>query len=383
MAQPTTAQGEELRIISGRAFNSLCETYALPADDDEWTRLNKQHIAFTLGVGGLYPDAATVKAVLAPEDGKNKKILDLGYGTGIWSISMAKEFPHAQVTGIDLAPCPTDPARIPSNCHFKIGDINRGLEEYHNQYDFVHARLIGSGLRSYKASLEDMQKCLKPGGFLLCTDADFDFYVEEPDQYQPVATESNPNGSWLTRIIAEVFRAIGNFGGDLKGTAIAIENGLWDSPLIDPATCKNGSLYWTIGPWKDDEDESISEKLRVGGELLRLDLMKLYRGAIPVLMKAGWPKETLGEWVRNADKEAETMNPHLYGRTRFAWGRRRAAPNQPSPALPSQGTNYEPASTNKAKAYPLWHVYDTKEESLEHNALRNRGKGTPLPAYPS
>jgi hypothetical protein len=118
------------------------------------------------------------------------------------SISMAKEFPHAQVTGIDLVPCPTDPARIPSNCTFKIGDINRGLEEYHDQYDFVHARLIGSGLRSYKASLVDMQKCLKPGGFLLCTDADFDFYVDEPNRYQPVATESNPDGSWFARIVA-------------------------------------------------------------------------------------------------------------------------------------------------------------------------------------
>jgi hypothetical protein len=39
---------------------------------------NKQHIAFTLGVGGLYPDAATVKAILAPEEGKTKRILDLG-----------------------------------------------------------------------------------------------------------------------------------------------------------------------------------------------------------------------------------------------------------------------------------------------------------------
>jgi hypothetical protein len=119
-------------------------------------------------------------------------------------------------------------------------------------------------------------------------------------------------------------------------------------------------------------------------------------------MKAGWPKETLEEWVQKADQgtaisgfldelkgrrnpdsyliEAETMNPRLYGRTRFAWGRRRAGPTEPAPALPS--VSYEQASGNKAKEYPLWHVYDTKEKSLEQNALRNRGKGTPLPAYP-
>lgn len=39
---------------------------------------NKQHIAFVIGVGGLYPDPEVVRGVLAPEEGKNKKILDLG-----------------------------------------------------------------------------------------------------------------------------------------------------------------------------------------------------------------------------------------------------------------------------------------------------------------
>lgn len=56
-------------------------------------------MAFVLGVGGLYPDASVVRAVLAPSDGEQKKILDLGklfsyyfgplltlvgYGTGAW-----------------------------------------------------------------------------------------------------------------------------------------------------------------------------------------------------------------------------------------------------------------------------------------------------------
>lgn len=115
---------------------------------------------------------------------------------------MAKEFPHTQVVGIDLVDCPTSPSRIPANCTFLKADINQGLSSHHEQYDMVHARLIGSGLRNFRASVEDMQKCLKPGGFLLLTDADFDFYGPDTESFYPAASEENPSGSWFTRIIA-------------------------------------------------------------------------------------------------------------------------------------------------------------------------------------
>lgn len=149
---------------------------------------------------------------------------------------MAKEFPHTQVIGIDLIDGPTTTLSIPPNCNFLKGDVNQGLSAHHGQYSFVHARLIGSGLKNFRNSLEDMQKCLKPGGVLLVTDADFDFYGPETETFSPPASEENPNGSWMTRIIAEFARAVGRFGGDLEGTAQAVDEGLWDSPLMDPET---------------------------------------------------------------------------------------------------------------------------------------------------
>jgi hypothetical protein len=42
-------------------------------------RRNKQHTAIVLGLGGLFPDPETVQAILAPEDGEKKRILDLGW----------------------------------------------------------------------------------------------------------------------------------------------------------------------------------------------------------------------------------------------------------------------------------------------------------------
>jgi hypothetical protein len=39
---------------------------------------NKQHIAVTLALGGLYPARDVVQAILRPQDGEKKAILDLG-----------------------------------------------------------------------------------------------------------------------------------------------------------------------------------------------------------------------------------------------------------------------------------------------------------------
>lgn len=33
---------------------------------------------------------------------------------------MAKEFPHASVVGVDLAPCPVEQESLPPNCRFEV-----------------------------------------------------------------------------------------------------------------------------------------------------------------------------------------------------------------------------------------------------------------------
>lgn len=126
-----------------------------------------------LGQGGLYPSqcAGIVQDILSSRDGDMRRaILDLGKlfftyyvfnlfspvlqgcGSGIWTIEMAREFPDCDVVGLDLAPAPVDIDALPTNCRFEIDDINLGLSHYHNQFDVIHVRCIGSGVRSLFSS---------------------------------------------------------------------------------------------------------------------------------------------------------------------------------------------------------------------------------------
>lgn len=97
---------------------------------------DKQHVAFLAAMGGLYPCPEVIEPILAKDSTGSKAILDLGRismfirllhlsckfcsgsGTGTWAIEMAKRFPHAAVTGVDIAPNPLDPATFPSNISF-------------------------------------------------------------------------------------------------------------------------------------------------------------------------------------------------------------------------------------------------------------------------
>lgn len=113
---------------------------------------------------------------------------------------MARKYPHAQVVGIDLVQVPVDPDELPANCRFEIDDIRLGLTHFQGQFDLVHARVIGSWMENRDKAMKDIHRCLKPGGMMIWMDGDYDFYTPDIHVYQPIASPSNPNGSWFARI---------------------------------------------------------------------------------------------------------------------------------------------------------------------------------------
>ena len=63
------------------------------------------------------------KNLSVPINGRKFKMLDVGCGTGIWMMEVAKDFPGSQVVGVDLSPhLANDSHRysIPDNISFEV-----------------------------------------------------------------------------------------------------------------------------------------------------------------------------------------------------------------------------------------------------------------------
>lgn len=129
--------------------------YALPRHSSETDRLDIQHHAAREVLGGNH---------LAPLDDP-ARILDVGCGTGQWAFEMCAEFPRALVVGFDLAPSKPGP---PINYRFVRGNLLQGLPFADAGFDFVHQRLLTSGIpvRSWPAAVADLVRSVKPGGWV-------------------------------------------------------------------------------------------------------------------------------------------------------------------------------------------------------------------------
>ncbi len=164
--QPSSAQPSpcpRFQWIGGRRY--LADTpYALPKDPQEVQRLDFQHFIIRHEMHGNY---------LAPLS-HPKRILDIGCGTGRWTMEMAVEFPQAQVVGIDLV-LPDSAASLghgleqkPENAFFLEGDILKGLPFDDASFDFVYIRLMFTAIPAsyWPALLDDMIRVTRPEGWI-------------------------------------------------------------------------------------------------------------------------------------------------------------------------------------------------------------------------
>lgn len=378
-----------LKEIDGEIINTLSDQYYRPTDNEEWNSLHRQHTAFVLGLGGLYPAKDMVQAILAPEKGKNKSILDLGCGTGIWVVEMAKQFPWARVVGVDLAPCSIPPKELPVNCHFEIHDINSGLSKFESQFDMVHVRFVGTYLKDVPQRIKDINSCLKPGGIVVWIEGDTSMFFTEHFKYIPPTINSDFEASRVQRPFAELRRALMEIGSDVEGLETAIAAGFWSDQNIDPETCQTAELFLPVGPWATSDDTYTANQLALVGSLMRQNLLGGMESIKPILIRVGWPATTVNEWMRLATTEFETMKSKPAMRGKLAWGRRRANHGGPAPTLPNlppMTRNFSNEATcmpKKYPPYPYFFVYDSQEVSQKQIAMRNSDITMELPSLPT
>ncbi len=156
-------------VIRGRQF-APDAPYALPKDWKEDQRLDMQHFMFRKYMRGNFMAPIT----------NPRSILDVACGTGRWGAEMARQFPHANVFGVDIK-CPDEngPAIIgpdlkkPDNYSVMQGDITQGvLNNWENLFDFVHMRLVVVALPSsqWDTAIESIIAMTTPGGWIELVD---------------------------------------------------------------------------------------------------------------------------------------------------------------------------------------------------------------------
>lgn len=277
--------------------------YPLPVDGGEQQRLNALHYILYERLNSHY--RGPVREVLAGEQGRHRRVLDLCTGTGIWVTDMADIFTNVRFSGIDIVPIA--PRTTPRNVHFEIADATQPLRWHDGTMDFVHARSVSMAVADYRRMLSEVARVLRRGGLFFSGEIlrkvtfDQDYFNGEPAVDAP-RTEN------FYRIInrALAFRNLDNYA---EGIADCVRT----SGQFGSVRRENHVI--PIGEW------SSSSSGRRLGAIYRDNLAMFARNFKPMLRDAGHPDNFIDEIIEGFLDDMGSVRG-MVGVYQTVWARR-------------------------------------------------------------
>lgn len=317
----TAAEG--LREVFGRGMNTTNEEYKMPADDDEMERLAHQHGVWKILMRGLYPlEAAPLISSLLNREGNLKiesrpSILDVGSGSGIWTVAIAAQFPEVSVVGVDYIK--PKMKQIPGNCSFSQLDVlvKDQSEHLKGKFDIVHCRALLGHMTNGAAKhlVQAISEFVKPGGLLLIPDVNGDMYKSKGIPYVPAedGMESNtgPNHSWLMRWM-RAFGMNNSSNGDHRTRSDTLGAMLRETKGV---RCLGEVSYFI--PINYTSDATVGEEDL--SYLMGQDLLHVIGATKPTLLSAGISPDEVGKWAELSLKEIRDPKFPLYAKFGVAW----------------------------------------------------------------
>ncbi|MCJ1360080.1 MAG: hypothetical protein MMC33_010083 [Icmadophila ericetorum] len=219
--------------------NSRHESEYLMSKSDEAAekaRLDLQHQVWLLTLEGRLHTTSLPNEV--------KTILDIGCGTGAWPLAMAKLRPSTQILATDLTP----PAIIPSpNVKFVTSDANQPWP--FGKFDFIHGRMLASGIHNWPRFLSQCWQHLEPGGYLELLDIYHPFCADDP--------AANSHSSAFIRFGHAAEKSWALSGLDYRACTKHTER----LKMLGFVDVKEMQVKWALGEWPTADRERQMGKL--------------------------------------------------------------------------------------------------------------------------
>ncbi|KAI9444949.1 hypothetical protein H4582DRAFT_2108727 [Lactarius indigo] len=286
----------------GRGLNNYSEVYQLPADDEEFDRLDKQHDVFKKIVGAYPPPMAEV---MDDTPWETKSILDLGCGSGSWIMEAARDFPHCQAVAVDLVP-------MQSMQHYRseVDDINLGLQHFYGDFNVVHARLISSGIKDYPSLIDHISQCLPSRVRFRVYDSDFKPFSLPTGIMEP---------PWFPRWMSFCNMAVRQRGGSPDASNM-LYNWTLQHPAFDDVVYQE--YFVPTAPFMSS-DEPNYDFIRSISESFREDIQTFLRSGRPLLLGSGLPESLVDELQYRTDLELKEARTVSYIRVERVYARKR------------------------------------------------------------
>ncbi|OCH88758.1 S-adenosyl-L-methionine-dependent methyltransferase [Obba rivulosa] len=276
----------------GRGINNYSEVYRLPADDEEFERLDKQHIMF-MEVMGRYPPP--MEEILADSPDEHKSVVDLGCGSGSWIMDVARDFPHCSAVAVDLVPMQV--RNMPPNCRSEVDDINLGLQHFYGVYNVAHARLVCSGVRDYKGFIDHIARVLRPGGLIELTE--FDFAAYNKHKVKIVLNHKDANRCWIGRWMILAHEAVEQMGGE-PDAANHLRRWVGENDAFEDIVYRQ--FWFQTSPFRKGDDQETIRQNAIGA-VMRDDILAFLKSGRPLLLSSGMDEAVVNEVEANACRE--------------------------------------------------------------------------------
>ncbi|KAI9307640.1 S-adenosyl-L-methionine-dependent methyltransferase [Cunninghamella echinulata] len=146
--------------------------YPLSQDNEEQDRMVAQHYILRTAFYGNDYMATSMTPLLK----QGCIVLDMGCGTGTWTMEMSTVYPSSTFIGIDKLPIfPKDIK--PKNCHFRTMDLTTLPLPFPDQsVDYIFQRDFNWALQSHqwKDLIKEYLRILKPGGWIELMEMDIE-----------------------------------------------------------------------------------------------------------------------------------------------------------------------------------------------------------------